>query len=87
MFTASVFDSRYEGGDNIERNSRYNQNFICNLLGGKEWHVRKNNLFSLNGKFTVLGGKRYAPVDVEKSTARQFVIYDNSRIYQEQSPT
>ncbi len=87
MFTASVFDSRYEGGDNIERNSRYNQNFVCNLLGGKEWKVRKNNIFSLNGKFTILGGKRYAPVDVEKSTACQFVIYDNSRIYQEQSPT
>lgn len=87
MLTASAFDSKYVGGDGIERNTRYNQNFVFNLLGGKEWQVRQNNIFSLNGKFTVLGGQRYAPVDVESSNTSQFVIYDNSRIYEEQAPT
>ncbi len=87
MFTASVYNSKYKGGDGIERNTRYNQNFVFNLLGGKEWRVRENNIFSLNGKFTVLGGRRYAPVDNKKSIAEQFVIYDDSRIYEEQSPT
>ena len=87
MFMASVYNSKYKGGDGIERNTRYNQNFVFYLLGGKEWRVRENNIFSLNGKFTVLGGRRYAPVDNKKSIAEQFVIYDDSRIYEEQSPT
>ncbi|MCD4769112.1 MAG: TonB-dependent receptor, partial [Bacteroidales bacterium] len=87
LFTTSVFDSKYKGGDGVERNSRYNQNYVLNLLMGKEWQVRKNNIFSLNGKFTILGGQRYAPVDENKSIQYQFVVYDNSKIYEEQSPT
>jgi len=87
LFTASVFDSKYKGGDDVERNTRYNQNCVLNLLIGKEWQVRENNIFSLNGKFTVLGGQRYAPVDENKSIQYQFVVYDDSKIYEEQSPT
>ena len=54
---------------------------------GKEWQIRENNIFSLNGKFTVLGGQRYAPIDENKSIQYQFAIYDDSKIYEEQSPT
>ncbi|NOY38146.1 MAG: hypothetical protein GXO83_11320 [Chlorobi bacterium] len=86
LFTSSVYDSKYKGGDGIERNTRYNQNYVMNLLMGKEWQVRDNNIFSLNGKFTVLGGQRYAPVDEKKSIRYKFVVYDNSKIYEEQSP-
>lgn len=86
MLTTSVYNSTYTGDDGIKRNSRYNQHYVMNLLGGKEWQTRKNNTFSLNGKFTVLGGKRFAPVDELESMQYQFVIYDNSRIYEEQSP-
>lgn len=87
LFTASVFNSKYKGGDGIVRNTRYNRNYVLNLLMGKEWQVRENNIFSLNGKFTVLGGERHAPVDENKSIQYQFVVYDNSKIYEEQSPT
>ena len=87
LFTASVFDSKYKGGDGVERNTRYNQNYVLNLLMGKEWQIRENNIFSLNGKFTVLGGQRYAPIDENKSIQYQFAIYDDSKIYEEQSPT
>jgi len=87
MLTTSLFNSTYVGGDGVERNTRYNQNFVLNILGGKEWQVKKENRFSLNGKFTILGGRRYAPVDMEKSLSSQFVVYDNTRIYEEQAPT
>ncbi len=87
MLTTSLFESKYIGGDDIERNTKYNQNFVFNLLGGKEWQTRRDNTFSLNGKFTILGGRRYAPVDLEKSNNSRFVVYDNTRIFEEQSPT
>lgn len=87
MLTTSIYSSKYTGDDGIKRNTRYNQHYVMNILGGKEWQTRKNNTFSLNGKFTVLGGKRFAPVDEVKSIHYQSVIYDNTRIYEEQSPT
>lgn len=87
MLTTSLFNSKYVGGDGIERNTKYNQNIVLNILGGKEWQTKNDNTFSLNGKFTILGGRRYAPVDMEKSISSQFVIYDNSRIFEGQVPT
>ena len=87
MLTTSLFNSKYAGGDGVERNTKYNQNIVLNILGGKEWQTKKDNTFSLNGKFTLLGGRRYAPVDMGKSISSQFVVYDNSRIFEEQVPT
>lgn len=87
MLTTSLFESKYIGGDAVKRSTRYNQNIVLNILGGKEWQTKRNNTFSINGKFTILGGRRYAYVDVEKSISNKFVIYDNSRIFEEQIPT
>jgi hypothetical protein len=87
IFTTSLFNSKYIGGDDVERNTKYNQNLVLNILGGKEWQTKNDNTFSLNGKFTILGGRRYAPVDLDKSLRSKFVIYDNSRIFEEQVPT
>ena len=82
MFTASVYESRYTGGDGIERNTRLNQNFAFNLLGGKEWKVKENNYLSLNGKVAVVGGLRYTPPDQEASRAVDGVVYDMDRLYE-----
>ncbi len=87
MVTASLYESKFKGGDGIERNTRYNQNFVFNVLAGKEWQTKKNHTFGINGKFTVLGGKRQSPVDMEKSLENQFVIYDETRLYEDQLPT
>ena len=56
LLTASVFDSKYKGGDGKEYNTRYNKNFVINLLAGKEWRTgrKNNNIFGLNGKVTYM---------------------------------
>lgn len=87
MITASLYESTYKGGDGMERNTRYNQNFVFNLLTGKEWQTKKDHTFGINGKFTVLGGKRQSPVDMEKSNEYQYVVYDESKPFSEQLPT
>ena len=87
MITASVYDSKYKGGDGIERNTKYNQNFVFNALAGKEWQTKKNNTFGVNAKFTILGGKRESPVNQMESTQYEYVIYDYSHIYENQLPT
>lgn len=87
MITASVYDSKYKGDDGIERNTKYNQNFVFNALAGKEWQTKMNNTLGINGKLTILGGNRESPVNTEESNQYEYVIYDNSRIYENQLPT
>ena len=85
MFTGSLFNSRYCGGDGVWHNSRFNRRYILNLLGGKEWMLgrSKQNILSVNGKVTLQGGERYAPIDTDATFAHpdQTVQYDETHAY------
>lgn len=83
MMTASLFKSRYKGGDNNWRNTRLDKGFMMNLLAGKEWMVGKlkQNVFSLNTRFFFQGGGRYTPVDEERSLKEHDVVFDETRAY------
>ncbi len=72
LLTASVFDSKYEGSDGIERNSAFNNNYIVNLLAGREFKVGKDkrNAFTIDTKITNAGGRYYTPVDLNASKAK-----------------
>uniref|UniRef100_UPI0030D832D4 TonB-dependent receptor n=1 Tax=uncultured Sunxiuqinia sp. TaxID=1573825 RepID=UPI0030D832D4 len=86
LATTSVFDSKYKGGDGIERNSLYNKNYILNLLAGKEWRVGKNdaNSLGINGRMTLMGGDRYSPLLVDESVETGELTYDYSKAYEKQ---
>jgi hypothetical protein len=88
LFTASLFDSRYKGDDGVERNSRFNKNYVVNFLFGKEWLLgkEKNNMLSLNWKFSVLGGDRISPVNYAASYLNNDVIYDEQHAFEERKP-
>lgn len=89
VMTASLFNSTYVGGDDVIRDSRFNKNFVFNLLGGKEWKVgrgHKNNSIGLNGKFSINGGDRQTPVDTEATCLLREVVYDEARAFEEQKP-
>ncbi len=67
LMTTSLYDSKYEGSDGIERNTAFNNQFVYNVLFGKEWKFGKNkkNAWTFDTKFTTSGGKPYTPVDLE----------------------
>ncbi|MFC2112426.1 carboxypeptidase-like regulatory domain-containing protein [Bacteroidota bacterium] len=67
LFTASVFDSKYKGGDGVMRNTAFNGNYVFNLLGGYERKLGENLLLTLDLKTVLAGGRRYVPIDLEKS--------------------
>jgi Carboxypeptidase regulatory-like domain len=60
LMTTSVFKSTYDFYDKNNLPTQYDNRFIFNLLGGKEW-VLKNNILSLNIRNTWAGGKRVLP--------------------------
>ena len=75
MVTGSIFDSKYKDIDGVERNTRFNRNYVFNVVSGKEWTVQNKNLLSLNMRLNYLGGKRIEPVDLESSLQQKEVIY------------
>lgn len=75
MLTASFFDSKYTAADGIERNTRFNRNYVFNVMAGKEWHTTKNNIIGANIRVNYLGGNRIEPIDVEASEQQRDVVY------------
>ena len=90
LFTTSLFESRYKGGDNIERNTRYNSHFVFNLLFGKEWVLgaNKNKILSVSGRLNVYGGRWEAPVITDYPYQKgDKVLYDYSQPFSVQAPS
>jgi hypothetical protein len=71
MATVSLFNSQYQGGDNVWRDTRYNRNFALNFLIGKEWLLGKNQdkILGLNARVSYQGGDHYSPINTTQSLA------------------
>ncbi len=71
LMTTSLYESRYEGSDGIERNTAFNNNAVFNLLFGKEWKFGEGgrNAWTFDTKLTSSGGQRFTPVDLQATRA------------------
>ena len=87
LVTLSLFDSKYTGGDGIRRNSRFNSNYVFNLLVGKEWTIRKKNILGFNLKGSFTGGEYYVPIDLDKSIAQHMEVLDARNAYVPRLPS
>ena len=81
LVTVSLFDSKYKAGDGIERNTRFNSNFVVNILGGKEWIIRKKNILGVNLKVSLTGGEYYVPINLEESKSQHREVLDDALAY------
>ncbi len=89
MVTLSLFDSRYKAADGVMRNTRYNNNHILNLMGGKDFHLGKGlkkRVLSINLKGTWAGGQRTTPIDIEQSETEDYTVRDEQHAFSEQWP-
>ena len=88
LVTASVYDSKYKGSDGIERNTAFNNQYVVNLLAGKEIPIGKSkrNALTFDTKLTTAGGRYYTPVDLAASQAAGYEILDEKNAYTERYP-
>ncbi|MBK5721813.1 TonB-dependent receptor [Dysgonomonas sp. Marseille-P4677] len=88
MVTASVFNSKYSGGDGVWHNTKFDRNYVINGLIGKEWMVgcKKQDVLSINLKLTMQGGDRYSPIDEIATLAHpdKKTKYDETKAYSKQ---
>ncbi len=85
LVTGSLFESKYEGSDGIERNTPFNGKYVLNLLAGKEFKAgRRENILSINWKVTTAGGRFVRPIDLARSAENRTTVFDDSRAFSEQ---
>ncbi|MEI7724379.1 MAG: TonB-dependent receptor, partial [Bacteroidota bacterium] len=88
LFSASVFNSTYNGYDNITRNSAFNVNYALNAAGGYEFIIgkRKWGVMSFGLRATWAGGSPYIPYDVNATVASGETTYNWSEAYNPRFP-
>lgn len=88
LFTGSLFNSKYKGSDGKERNTAFNNNYITNVLGGKEFRVGKDkrHALTIDTRFSLAGGRYYTPVDEAASQAAFTEILDEQQAFTQKLP-
>ncbi len=86
LSTTSLFQSKYVASDKVYRNTAFNGNYVCNLLGGKEFKIKQKHIFAVDVRATFSGGKRYVPIDINASIAASAEVRDASQAYKHQYP-
>jgi hypothetical protein len=83
LATVSLFESKYKGFSETERNTAFNGNYVFNILGGYEFKTGKHSLITVDAKTVYAGGKRFVPIDIEKSIQENSTEYDWSKAYED----
>jgi len=88
LFTTSLFQSTYRGGDGVERNTPFNTRYVANALVGREFAVgHRRNTFTVSMKAATTGGKYTTPIDTEASGAAHTAVYRTNQAFsQQQTP-
>ena len=81
MLSSSWFQSEYQAADGVWRSTKYNINFINNLVGGKEFKWGDNKMVGLNAKVVWTGGKRLIPLDLDESIAQGEGVYKTDQLW------
>ena len=89
MANVSLYESTYVGSDGIKRDTRFNGNYITNVIYGHEFPYSKKNKdcnVGINVRLTLGGGLRESPIDVGASQqARQTVFITEEAFSLQQS--
>ena len=89
LLNGTIYDSKYQGSDQIKRNTRYNGRYGFNATAGKEFikfKSKKWRTFGLNLRLNLLGGLWDSPIDVQLSKALNRTIYQEEVAYSNQLP-
>lgn len=86
MLSSSLYQSEYQGSDDLWRDTRFNGNYANSFVAGKEWNWKRNRTFGVNMRLMHLGGLRASPIDLEASREAGETVRDESRAFKDQMP-
>ncbi len=83
----SIYQSKYTAADGIERNTRFNGNYIVTFIAGKEFvSANKARTFGVNIKTILAGGLRTTPIDLVASQEKGYTVFKEYDAYTLQNP-
>jgi hypothetical protein len=78
----SFYQSKYTAADGIERNTRFNGNYLFNTVAGKEWPLAgQKRVLGINFKIIYSGGYRTTPIDLPASQQEGYTIYKEKEAF------
>ena len=90
LLSSSLYESRYVAADGIERDTRFNGNYLFTGTAGKEFERitkrGKNKTWGINLRMIYQGGLRYTPIDVAASQLAQRTVFAEDLAWSEQLP-
>lgn len=86
LVTASLFESNYQAGDKVWRNTAFNGNYVFNALAGKEFKIGARHTIAIDARATYSGGKYYTPIDLAASIAKNAEVLIVSEAYSKKYP-
>jgi hypothetical protein len=85
--TNSIYQSKYTAADGVERNTRFNGNYIVTFIAGKDFEsFLKSKTFGINIKTIYAGGLRTTPIDMTASAQKGYTVFDEQLAYSLQNP-
>ena len=87
LINNSLYQSKYTALDKIEKNTRYNGNYISNFTAGKDFVSKSGRrTIGANIKMIYAGGFRYSPIDLERSRNEGYTVVDEKNAFSIQNP-
>jgi hypothetical protein len=78
----SIYQSKYTASDGIERNTRFNGNYIFTLISGKDFvSEKRHRTFGVNIKTIYAGGLRTTPIDFPASQQKGFTVFKEAEAF------
>ena len=84
LANVSLYESKYKGSDGIERDTRFNGNYIINATYGKEFPYSKKGkdyILGVNLRMNLTGGMRETPIAFGASLREKRTIYFENSAY------
>ncbi len=82
----SIYQSKYRAKDGVERNTRFNGNYIVTLISGKDFvNEHKSKTVGVNIKTIYAGGLRTTPIDLAASQQKGYTVFKEYEAYRLQN--
>jgi hypothetical protein len=82
IVNSSLYQSKYTALDGVERNTRFNGNYLFNGVAGKEFLLGKQKkVFGVHLKLIYSGGFRTTPINVTRSQQEGYTVYKEQEAY------
>jgi hypothetical protein len=86
ILNSSLYQSKYTALDGVERNTRFNGNYLFNGTAGKEFPLgTQRRILGINLKLIYAGGFRTTPIDAVRSQQEGYTVYYEKQAFTQQN--